>query len=232
MLPLLDALSGVLIRLAIYIIARLKAKPATKDLVATLQPAQTKLKGAMTVREAADTLAIEAGANLDDRYLDLCEQIGIFGVKAFGHFGSRTAEGYLEIFPKAPSILVKTPVLQRAAVFAKLRKAALAGPKELAAFAKELDATGAAWDKAVLDDAAAQEALAVAVKAEKKAADEWQTAVRVLKAQLAQRFPRNPEKVASFFPPTPKKAAVVALEPVVAPVAEPKAEATVEAKPE
>ena len=210
MLPILEALSGVLIRLGIYIIARLKAKAATQDLVATLQPAQLKLKASMGAREAADTQAIEAGAATDDRLGDLREQILAFGVKAFGHFGSRKAEGYLAIYPKAPSDLVKTPVAQRDAVFARLRKAALAAPKELAVFAKDLEAAGAAWAKAVTAEAAAAEALAQAVKAEKKAADEWQTAVRVLKARLTERYPRSPEKVAGFFPAAAGKKAAAA----------------------
>ncbi|MSQ84054.1 MAG: hypothetical protein EXR77_14420 [Myxococcales bacterium] len=47
-------------------------------------------------------------------------------------------------------------------------------------------------------------------KAEAKARDNWHTAIRQLKAQLTNLFPRDVKKVLRFFPVAPKTKKAVA----------------------
>ena len=68
----------------------------------------------------ADTAAIESGALLVRRLSTAQEAVVALGIKAFGHFGSRTAPEYLRLFAVAPSALVAASTAARSAGFAAL----------------------------------------------------------------------------------------------------------------
>jgi hypothetical protein len=71
----------------------------------------------------ADTAAIESGALLVRRLSTDQEAVVALGIKAVGHFGSRTAPECLRLFAVAPSTLVAASTAARTAGFAALAKA-------------------------------------------------------------------------------------------------------------
>ncbi len=201
-MPAINATSGALVRDGIYIQALVKADPETRDLADVLAHSQRDLRATMVVRTEHDTNAIEAGADATFWLGAVRRAIVAFGTKAFGHFLSRKADGYLRLLPKSPTALGGVVAGQRAATFEKLKKAALdkATPKELQAAAKELADAIDGWSAAVKVEAAMDEQLAQALAAEKKVADGWHTSVRKLRGRLIDRFPRDARRVSSYFP--------------------------------
>jgi hypothetical protein len=68
----------------------------------------------------ADTAAIESGALLVRRLSTDQEAVVALGIKAVGHFGSRTAPDYSRLFAVAPAALVAASTAARSAGFAAL----------------------------------------------------------------------------------------------------------------
>ncbi len=215
-MPSLTLGAGSIIRDGIYIIANVKADPATAGDANLVLVPQAAVVKAVTGRRDADAAAIESGALLARRLSAAQEAVVALGIKAFGLFGSRTAPEYLRLFPVAPSTLVAAPAAVRTAGFAALAKALAAQelPKELTAGAAAVAAGFAALDAATAADAAANEALQQAVAAEKAAADTWQTAVRTLRGRLIMLFPRDTKRVNSYFPPRKRAAKAAKVTPV------------------
>lgn len=215
-MPSLTLGAGSIIRDGIYIIANIKADPATAGDAQLVSVPQVALVSAVTARRDADAVAIESGALLARRLSAAQEAVVALGIKAFGHFGSRNAPEYLRLFPAAPSTLVAAPAAARAAGFAALAKAlAQPGlPQELSGAAAAVTSVFAALDAATLADAAANQALRQAVAAEKAAADAWQTAVRTLRGRLIMLFPRDAKRVNSYFPPRKGTAKAAKVAPV------------------
>ena len=209
-LPALSATSGNLVRDGIYIIARSAADPATKALTGTLQGPQDDLEKAVVVRRAADKAAILAAAVADYDLGELQRGLVAFGVKVFGHYGSRTDPQYLRIFPISPSLIATCNPSDRVASFAAVRKEASdpATAKELAPAVKLVVVAIDAWTAGTATAAKAADGLNAASKAEADAADAWQTAVRKLRGQIIALFPRDVQRQRSYFPATksPKKA--------------------------
>jgi len=205
-MPALTARKGDLLRDGIYVAAAVKADPDTAADVGLIAADQHKLDAAVVARREADTVAIEAGALADHRLGVLRREIVAFGVKAFGHFGSRSAAGYVRIFAAAPSQIIATSGDARARAFDAVRKAAAdkETPKELAEAAKALEAAFKAHDAAAASDAKAAAALRAAIDAEDKAADGWHTAVRRLRGRLIMLFPRDSARVNGYLPPARK----------------------------
>lgn len=214
-MPTLSATSGTLVRDGIYIQALIKADPATADLADVLAHSQADLRAAMATRTEQDTAAIEAGAQADYWLGAVRRAMVVFATKAFGHFLSRKADGYVRLLPKAATALGGVPAAERVPTFDRLKKAALdkATPKELGPAAKELADTVDAWHAAIKVEGALDEQLAHALVTEKRVADAWHTSVRKLRGRLIDRFPRDARRVSSYFPrrvatPAKPKAAV------------------------
>lgn len=201
-MPSLTLGAGSIIRDGIYIIANVKADPATVAEAHLVVVPQSVVVKAVTARRDADATALESGALYDRRLSAAQEAVVALGIKAFGHFGSRTSPEYLRLFPAAPSKLIAAPTATRTAGFAALAKALAAQelPKELAASAAAVKDAFAVLDAASAADAAANEALRQAVAAEKATADTWHTAVRTLRGRLIMLFPRDAKRVNSYFP--------------------------------
>jgi hypothetical protein len=215
-MPSLTKGAGSIIRDGIYIIANVKADPDTAAEAKLVFDPQGLVVKAVAARRDADTAAIESGALLVRRLSTAQEAVVALGIKAFGHFGSRTAPEYLRLFPVAPSTLVAASTAARTAGFAALAKALASPdlPKELAASASAVTAAYAALDAAAAADATATEALRQAVAAEKAAADAWHTAVRTLRGRLIMLFPRDAKRVTSYFPPRKRAAKAAKVTPV------------------
>ena len=218
-IPDLSQGAGSLIREGQYILANVKADPETAADAALLAGPQATLSAAVVARRDADTAAIEAAAVATRRLSAAQRAIIAFGVKAFGHYGSRTDPGYLALFPMAPSALANSAGADRAVRFAALRKATQvdALPQELRAAAAAVHTALGAFDAAGLADGAAAAAFKAAFAQEKQATDAWQTAVRTLRGRLIMLFPRDAKRVASYFPQA--RARAKAAKPVVAPPA-------------
>lgn len=201
-LPPLQATSGNLIRDGLYTQGQIHADPETHALVPTLEGPQIALEKSVENRRAADKVAIMAAASADFRLGAAQRAIVTFGVKVYGHFTSRTDPHYLRILPHAASDLAGANPSDRAATFAALRKEALdpATPKDLAPAVKLVVAAIDEWTTTTAASAKADDALKVVGKAEAKAADEWQTAVRKLRGQLIALFPRDVKRQRSYFP--------------------------------
>lgn len=218
-MPALTARKGDLLRDGIFIVAIIKADPDTAAEVGLVEPEQTQLEATIDARRKADKVAIESGAVVDHRLGALRREIVAFGVKVFGHFGSRTAAGYLRVYPEAPSKIANANEETRTKKFDTLRKAAAdqQTPKELAEAAKALDKAFAAFDVATTADGVATAGLETATGSEDQGADNLHTAVRKLRGRLIMLFPRDMARVNSYLPkakapPKPKKVPVV--EPV------------------
>ncbi|MBM4345259.1 MAG: hypothetical protein FJ100_17960 [Deltaproteobacteria bacterium] len=204
--PAPTATKGTVTRDCIYIIAAVKADPETAAEVNLIELEQAKLESSFEGRRKADKGAIEAGAVVDCRLGALRREIVAFGVKAFGHFGSRTADGYVRIFAESPSKIANATGESRANKFTAVR-AAVADkqtPKELADAAKALEGAFKAYDTALAADALATGGPKAAADAENKAADAWHTAVRKLRGRLIMLFPRDAGRVKSYLPPSKK----------------------------
>ena len=203
-LPALSATSGNHIRDGIYTIARTAADPATHTLTVTLEAPQDALEKAVVARRAADKAAILAAAVVDYRLGELQRAIVAFGVKVFGHYGSRTDAQYLRIFPISPSLIATCNPSDRVTSFGALRKAAVdpATAKELAPAVKLVVAAIDDWTAGAAAATKADEGLKAASKAESDAADAWQTAVRKLRGQIIVLFPRDAPRQRSYFPAT------------------------------
>jgi len=90
-------------------------------------------------------------------------------------------------------------------------------PKELAATAKAVVAAHGGYETARTAAAATQKALDKAQEAEVASLDQWHTAVRKLKAQLTDHYPRDRKHVARFFRSTMGKKKPAGAAPVPAP---------------
>ena len=203
-LPSLAATSGNLIRDGIYVEAQIKADPETSALGNVLETPQEVLEKNVAGRRQADKAAIMASAVADFRLNAVQRAIVKFGNQCFGHFTSRTAPGYLLIFPTAPNTVANANPSDRVQAFGDLRKAATSGmtPKELAAPVKVLVTAIDDWTAGVGASAKANDALEQASKAEAAAADDWQTAVRKLRGKLIDLFPRDVKRQRSYLPAT------------------------------
>ncbi len=203
-LPALSATSGNLVRDGIYVIARIAADPATHTLTVTLEGPQDALEKAVVARRAADKGAILAAAVADYLLGEVQRATVAFGVKVFGHYGSRTDPQYVRIFPAAPFAIANSNPSDRVTAFGALRKAATdpATAKELAPAVKLVVAAIDAWTAGTGAAAKADAGLKAASKAESAAADAWQTAVRKLRGQIIVLFPRDAPRQRSYFPAT------------------------------
>ena len=203
-LPALSATSGNLVRDGIYVIARIAADPATHTLTVTLEGPQDALEKAVVARRAADKGAILAAAVADYLLGEVQRATVAFGVKVFGHYGSRTDPQYVRIFPISPSLIATCNPSDRVTSFAALRKAAVdpATAKELAPSVKLVVAAIDAWTAGTAAAVKTDEGLKAASKAEAVAADAWQTGVRKLRGQIIALFPRDVQRQRSYFPAT------------------------------
>jgi len=126
--------------------------------------------------------------------------------------GTNDRDLYRGVFALAPS---KVAVLgeddRRKAYLAVNAAIAKDVPKACEAAAKGVGAAHGEYNKAYGNRDTADGVLRDADNAEAKARDEWHTAVRQLKAQLTNLFPRESKKVLRFFP-APAKSKKKALE--------------------
>ena len=208
--------SGAAIRSGRKTIAYVKADKAVKDLAPVLKTAQDDLKAHMNARVACDDANIDAQEESRAREDDLLDALGTLGVKAYGLFESYDAPGYRRILAIAPSKLAGMSEEDRrkeyAATFAALKEDT---PKELAVPVKAAQAAHDDYETAYKGAAGTQAALDKSIKAEKQSLDGWHTAVRKLKAQITDRFPRDARRVARYF----KSAVVAKKKTAAAPVA-------------
>ena len=210
--------SGAAIRAGRQTLAAVKAVTAVKALAGVLVPAQADLKAKMAARTLCDDANIDAQGEAGAREDDLLDALGSLGRKAYGLYESYGAAGYRRIFGIAPSKLAGLRDMDRRAAYAACLEALQDDtPKELAATAKAVVAAHGGYETARTAAAATQKALDKAQEAEVASLDQWHTAVRKLKAQLTDHYPRDRKHVARFFRSTmgKKKPAVAA--PVPAP---------------
>ncbi len=186
----------------LYVIARLSADPATAGHVPLVEVPHLALAQKVATRNQADDAVRKALAKRDyerDRLSDLLEP---FALQVAAHHGSKSAPGYLALFPLTPAQLATLPLKDLPKALANLQAAiAEAGtPKEVKAFAKPVLEQIALLDKAqaALDGANTQ--LKKAGEAVAAAKDQVLTGIAKLRAALQSQFPRQPKRVARYLP--------------------------------
>ncbi len=193
--------SGKCIRDGRYTRSKVKANKKTKALEPVIGIAQVKLKQTIDARIAADDAAIDARAEQDAREEDLQDEQGVLSAKLFGESGSYDSELYRGVFELAPSKIAVLGEEDRRKAYVAVNTAIAKGvPKACEPAAKGVLAAHGDYTKAYGAREAADGVLRDAEKIEAKARDEWHTAIRQLKAQLTNLFPRQPKKVLRFFP--------------------------------
>ena len=209
--------SGKCIRDGRYTRSKVKANKQTKALEAIIGAPQITLKQHIDARITADDAAIDARAEQDAREEDLQDAHGVLSAKLFGESGSYDSDIYRAVFAIAPSKLAALAEADRRKGYILVNDAIAKGvPKSCDIAAKAALAAHADYAKAYGNRETADKLLTDAEKAEAKARDNWHTAIRQLKAQLTNLFPRDAKKVLRFFPAAPKakKAAASPDQPV------------------
>ena len=207
--------SGQAIRAGRKTQARVKADKKVKDLVGTLAPSQEDLKAKMALRVTADDHNIDAEEELDARETDLQDALGSLSAKAHGLYESYEAPGYRRILEIAPSKVISMSEADRRAQYVKTFDALKDDtPKELAVSAKAAVSAYADYNTAYEAATTTGKALKKALELEEASLDHWHTAIRRLKGQLIDRYPRDNKRVAKFFsgPGAKPKKAVAAAE--------------------
>lgn len=188
-----------------------KADPDTAALAHIITTPVGELKLKIAARHEATDLVADAQGVV--AFYDRVLKEGVLAVsrKAFAHFASRTASGYLKILPKAATDIVKLPQVERKKAISVMVDALgeKGLPVELAQQGKDLtvglknrDAAQAGVDKAELNVTKAR-------TAEAEARDAVLVAYRTLHAQLTLKFPNDKPRVESYFrSPVVKKAKV------------------------
>ena len=114
------------------------------------------------------------------------------------------SEVYRAVFELAPSNIAVLDEDDRRKAYVKVNDAIAKGvPKSCDAAAKVVLAAHADYAKAYGNRETVDKILGDAEKAEAKARDNWHTAIRQLKAQLTNIFPRDSKKVLKFFRAAP-----------------------------
>ena len=192
--------SGAAIRAGRKTLARVKADKHVKDLKGVLSQPQADLKARMNARVDADDANIDAQQECGAREDDLLDALGSLGIKAYGLYEAYRDAGYRRLFTVAPSKLSNLGEDgRRKAYTVTLQALKEETPKELAGAAKAVVTAHGEYEAAYLAAAGSQKALDKAQLVEGASLDEWHTAVRKLKAQITDRFPRDLKRVAKFF---------------------------------
>ncbi len=193
--------SGKCIRDGRYTRSKVKANKQTKALEAVIGAPQVTLKQHIDARIAADDAAIDARAEQDAREEDLQDAQGALSAKLFGESGSYDSDVYRAVFEVSPSKIAVMAEDDRRKQYVKVNDAIAKGvPKACDPAAKAVLAAHGDYAKAYGNRENADKVLGDAEKLEGKARDNWHTAIRQLKAQLTNLFPRDPKKVLRFFP--------------------------------
>ncbi len=217
MVSLATAAVGDVINANIYIIARVGADPRVEQLAIVVIDAHEELLKALTVRNGVANGYQMALARRDTARQQFEALLVAFGLTAAAKYAGRTAEEYLRLLPKAASSFAALSERDLPQAANEL-SARILDPKTDPDLAKAgAPVVAAAKAYLVAADVLRKSELALAdeqkaVQKAKLACIEGQSKLRGL---LTAAFPRQSKLLASFFPPTKKKAKVVeaSLEP-------------------
>lgn len=190
-----------------------KADPETVSFSPLIAAPVSSLKQKIAARQEATDAIADAQGVVAYRERLLKELVLAVSRKAFAHFASRTAPGYLKILPRAGSDILALPQAdRRKALLAMSDALAEKGlPADLAQLGKDLTVAQKNRDTAEAGVVTAELTASKARGVESEARDCVLVAYRTLHAQLTLKFPNDKARVESYFrSPTVKKAAKVA----------------------
>ncbi|MBI5611275.1 MAG: hypothetical protein HY902_20545 [Deltaproteobacteria bacterium] len=192
----------------LFIVARVEADERVASHADVIQVPHDGLMKAVAARNVAansyqKAVALRAAARIK---FELA--VVAYGLKVAAHYEGRTADGYLRLFPKAPSNFAT--LSERDLPLAVGELAARIGDpktdKELAKLGVPVVAAAKAYQSAADTARTADVALTEAQKSVQKAKHACLEAHSKLRGLLTAAFPRHSKLVASFFPITKKKA--------------------------
>lgn len=199
-LTMADAVAVILSH-SLYTGSRTKAVPELNAVGVDLRQRRAGYLETIAARnERADDLD-EAAAQLDHVKDALYDTLKTLGLNAVAHFKSKTAPGYLRLFPEAPSDLHRTPQASWKTTYVQfLERAAQAEtPSVLAPHVKELQKAWAVFIKgegAVVTAAAAHQR---AVADEETAKAAVVTCFTAAYGRIVTFHAAEPEKVERYF---------------------------------
>ncbi len=184
-----------------------KADPDVASFAPVLTKPVAAFKVAIAARQEADDTIADAHGVVAYRERLLHQCVIAVSRKAFAHFASRMAPGYLKILPKAATDILKMPQADRRKILlAMIDALAEKGlPAEFAQLSKDLAAAQKNREAADAAVVAAELAFGKARTAEGDAKDAVVVGYRSLHAQLTLKFEQDKPRVESYFRSPPKK---------------------------
>lgn len=189
-----------------YCAAALHADPDTRDLEAMVVKSNQDFGKTVSARNEMHRDVNRATAVRDFMFRTFMSTVEGFERKASAAFEKGEKDpSYQRIFSKTPAMLGKTAIEDRERVFDIFVAEVAKAPIALAKPAKTVMAAWEAYKPAVKHLVAKQAALAAARAKEHGAKAECMSMLRKLEGKLMDRFPGEPKRVRSYFPP-PKSA--------------------------